>query len=78
MKQAKLFFLLIAHYSRLLQAIGTADAGRCRTVDGQHRGRDQCRHPAARHHRQKPLANRLSHTEDTETSIGLYCRGNDE
>ena len=26
----------------------------------------------------KPLANRLPHTEDTETSIGLYCRGNDE
>ena len=25
-----------------------------------------------------PLANRLPHTEDTETSIGLYCRGNDE
>ena len=34
MKQAKLFFLLIAHYSRLLQAIGTANGGRCGTADG--------------------------------------------
>ena len=34
--------------------------------------------PSPRHHRQKHLANRLLYTEDTETSIGLYCRGNDE
>ena len=35
---------------RLLQAIGTADGGRCGTADRQHRGGDQCGHPTPRHH----------------------------
>ena len=77
MKQSKLLFLLIVHPRiRLLPSNGTANGGRCGTADGQHRGGDQCGHPMFGHHRQTPLANRLPYTEDTETSIRLYCRGN--
>ena len=38
MKHTNLLFLLIAHPRiRLLPSNGTADGGRCRTADGQHR-----------------------------------------
>ena len=63
MKQAKLLFLLIA-------ALAFAS---CRPTARQAVG-----YPAPRHRRQKPLTNRLLYTEDTKTSIRLYCCGDDK
>lgn len=72
----RIAFMMLAAFSLVSCSSGTADGGRCGTADRQHRGGDQCGHPTFGHRRQKPLANQLPHTEDTETSIGFYYSRN--